>query len=159
MSDTISHIYRNIFISNYKQSVDLNSLYEYDIRAILYIGDKQKPEEVLNVYTKHLIVHRFIQIPNENNANISSCFDETFKFIDSHKDVNVLVHCQAGVSYSPTVVAHYLIKVIHDHIKRKNENRQVCDEVLGLIGMYRPCIQPSPNFIKQLKFYDDSMMI
>jgi protein-tyrosine phosphatase len=59
------------------------------------------------------------------------------------KKTNVLVHCQAGVSRSVTIVAAYLMK----------ENRIDYVSSLDLIRSKRPQICPNKGFLKQLKQY------
>lgn len=57
---------------------------------------------------------------------------------------NTLVHCQAGVSRSPTAVAAYLMKYYH----------MDADEALNLIKEYRD-VKPNYGFIYQLKKYEE----
>lgn len=61
----------------------------------------------------------------------------------------VLVHCQAGISRSATVVAAYLIA-----------SRGVSPQTaLEIIRKARPCIQPNFGFIKQLDVWHESKCI
>ncbi|KRK00646.1 dual specificity protein phosphatase 19 [Drosophila yakuba] len=56
----------------------------------------------------------------------------------------VLVHCNAGVSRSPSVVIGYLMK-----------RRDMCfEDAYNLVKSWRPCIQPNAGFIQQLKRSD-----
>ncbi|KAJ3998375.1 hypothetical protein F5050DRAFT_1567358 [Lentinula boryana] len=66
-------------------------------------------------------------------------------FIQSELDKGrgVLVHCQAGVSRSATIVAAYLM-----------HNRQMSvEEALDLVRKARPEIDPNPAFIAQLEIF------
>jgi atypical dual specificity phosphatase len=53
----------------------------------------------------------------------------------------VLVHCVAGVSRSPTIIAAYLISKCSMSLK----------DALGLLVRARPVVCPRPGFIAQLK--------
>ncbi|KAG7530702.1 hypothetical protein FFLO_04872 [Filobasidium floriforme] len=55
----------------------------------------------------------------------------------------VLVHCQAGMSRSATIVAAYLMKVLGVGV----------DEALDMIRNVRPVIEPSQTFREQLEVY------
>ncbi|KAJ3799247.1 hypothetical protein GGU11DRAFT_679855 [Lentinula aff. detonsa] len=66
-------------------------------------------------------------------------------FIQSelNKGRGILVHCQAGVSRSATIVAAYLM-----------HNRQMSvEEALDLVRKARPEIDPNPAFIAQLEIF------
>ena len=53
---------------------------------------------------------------------------------------SVLIHCQGGVSRSPTVTIAYLMHV----------NKQPFKEAYEFVKMKRPCIAPNLNFMGQL---------
>jgi dual specificity MAP kinase phosphatase len=69
----------------------------------------------------------YLKIPVNDSLDqdIKKYFDETNKFIDKVKQQNgkVLVHCQAGISRSPTIVIAYLMK------KEKREFQTVFQDV------------------------------
>lgn len=53
----------------------------------------------------------WLDIEDKPNSPLNKHFDETFEFIDKNlKEGNVLVHCQAGVSRSASVVIAYIIR-------------------------------------------------
>jgi len=100
------------------------------------------------------------------DEDISRCFDEAYKFMIDNKNVNILVHCKKGVSRSPTIVAYYLMKLIHDYTrkdsyvvrKQRTHSDEILPEVLELMCSYRPCVNPNTNFINQLKKHEHSMI-
>ena len=80
------------------------------------------------------------------SSSISKTTDAAFKIIDgaiaSKKGTGkILVHCSAGISRSPTVVAAYLMK-------RKGMSLKAA---LGQIIRVRPQISPNAGFLQQLK--------
>lgn len=54
---------------------------------------------------------------------------------------NILVHCNAGVSRSVSVIIGYLII----------ENKKTYDEAYDLVKSARPCVKPNDGFVRQLK--------
>ncbi|KAF9078683.1 hypothetical protein BDP27DRAFT_1310007 [Rhodocollybia butyracea] len=69
-------------------------------------------------------------------------------FIQSELDKGrgVLVHCQAGISRSATIVAAYLMY-----------NRKMnVEEALNLVRKARPEIEPNPGFIAQLEIFQNA---
>jgi protein-tyrosine phosphatase len=81
--------------------------------------------------------------------NILESFDDAYKFIDEAvtNNQNILVHCYAGISRSPTIVASYLMKKFC--ISR--------DEALNIIKQKRNIIKPNFGFMKQLEKYQKNM--
>lgn len=57
--------------------------------------------------------HKVINIDDQPTENIKKYFIEMIDFIDDNlkKNINVLVHCFAGVSRSASAVIAYLMKV------------------------------------------------
>jgi protein tyrosine phosphatase len=154
----ISHIYKNIYISDIKYSYDIQELTNKNINAILYLGVKNKTEKVLDIYKNANIAHKFFKLTDTENSNISNLFEHTWAYINFHvnKNHNILIHCKQGVSRSPTIVAYYLVRKMHDRMKTKGYAESILDDVLELIQIYRPCSNPNKNFIKQLKNYEDN---
>uniref|UniRef100_A0A0B6ZLR9 Protein-serine/threonine phosphatase n=1 Tax=Arion vulgaris TaxID=1028688 RepID=A0A0B6ZLR9_9EUPU len=76
-------------------------------------------------------------------------FDSAINFIDEAVQANecVLVHCNAGVSRSATVVMAYLIK----------REGMTVNEALSLLRSKRPAVCPNPGFLVQLQNLYDSL--
>jgi predicted protein tyrosine phosphatase len=155
-TNKISHIYKNIFISDYDKASDMEGIYKNNIKAVLYLGSCEKPQIILDIYKFKNINYRFIKIQDSDTADLRSCFKYVWDFINeqSKKKNNIIIHCRRGVSRSPSAVAYFLMKVMHIYMKEKNEIHPILDDVLTLIHNNRPCIHPNKNFIKQLKLYE-----
>lgn len=158
----ISHIYKNIYISDLYYSYNSDRLLNHNIKAILYLGDNNKPNHVLQSYNDNNIIHKFLKIKDMRSYDLSDSFNASWEFLDEHvkKNYNILVHCKQGISRSPTIVAHFLIRKMHDyHFRRKNElnnsYERITGEILELIHINRPCSNPNKSFIRQLEKYEE----
>jgi len=154
-TNSISHIYKNIYISDYDKASDINTILKHNIGAVLYLGSREKPVGILKNYENYNIDYEFIQINDNEDANLSTCYKKVWNFINASIKKNVVVHCRYGVSRSPSVVAYYLMRLMHSYMKSRNEKYPVLDDVLMLIYKNRPCIKPNSGFLKQLKLYEN----
>jgi protein-tyrosine phosphatase len=93
---------------------------------------------------------KWIQMEDKEDAQIMKSFDDAADWIHqqltSSLKSNVLVHCFAGISRSPTIVAAYLIKY-HQYSAQK---------AMDLIRCYRPIVDPNRGFLSQLCTYADT---
>jgi protein-tyrosine phosphatase len=135
--------------------MDMDMIDDYSIGAILYIGHMCKDSDTLQQYVNRGVNHKFISMKDSMNEDINKCFNDAYEFMIKNKAVNILVHCRKGISRSPTIVAYYLMKLIHDY---SCGNDEVLQEVLDLLCEYRPCVKPNRNFINQLKKHEHSMI-
>lgn len=152
----ISHIYKNIYISDIKNACDITQLKKNNIKAILYLGINQKSDDILNEYKKNNIKHKFLQISDTEKSSISDCFEPSWIFINKYinEPYNILIHCVKGVSRSPTIVTYYLTRKLQERMKDKGYIEYVVDDIIELIQFSRPCANPNKNFIQQLKNYE-----
>ncbi|CAF1521752.1 unnamed protein product, partial [Didymodactylos carnosus] len=83
--------------------------------------------------------------------DLSKHFEECITFIKEARENNkiILVHCSAGVSRSPTIIAAYLIK----------EFRWSTEKALIYIYKKRNCITPNKGFMKLLFQYQYALGI
>ncbi len=85
-----------------------------------------------------------IKIADEMDVNISDHFDEALRFISESIDNNhsnrILVHCEAGISRSSTIVIAYLMQYHHQSLKNAYE----------YVKQRKNNIDPNLNFFKQL---------
>jgi hypothetical protein len=83
-----------------------------------------------------------LNIADEQDVLISDYFEISHKFIDQAiKDGgNVLVHCEAGISRSSTIVISYLMASTHQTLK----------PCLDLVKRLKPNIGPNKSFFQQL---------
>jgi len=141
---TFSKIDSHIYLSSYKMANDKKILNKYKIKNILTIMPECNDCDKMNKY-KGI---NYLQISKEDNQNenLKEEFDKCFKFINNAIDneENILIHCRAGKSRSPTIIAAYLIK-------KYGLSR---DDALNYMKKNRKIISPNPGFMKQLKEFE-----
>lgn len=86
--------------------------------------------------------HRFV-IDDDQDERISEHFFKVHSIIKEAliDNKNVVVHCAAGMSRSPTLVIAYLMI----------ENRWSFEEAINFVKKRRPIVEPNIGFVKQLK--------
>lgn len=155
----ISHIFNNIYISDYSKACDIPALRSMGIGAVLFLGCKNKPLEILESYSVNYIDHKFIGIADNKNSDLKKCYNPSWKYINERitTNTNILVHCMRGISRSPSIVAYYLLRMIHKCSSEHIEQPMLSD-VMSLIHKHRPCVNPNPGFIHQLQEYEQHLI-
>ncbi|XP_041037920.1 dual specificity protein phosphatase 10-like isoform X2 [Carcharodon carcharias] len=130
------------------------------IVPFLYLGNERDAQDlakmrqlnvgyVINVTTHLPLYHaqvgnvRYKRLPATDNSkqNLRQYFEEAFEFIEAHlSGKGVLIHCQAGVSRSATLVIAYLMK----------HTLMTMTDAYKYVKGKRPIISPNLNFMGQL---------
>ncbi|KAI9280370.1 dual specificity phosphatase [Sporodiniella umbellata] len=128
-----------IYLGSY-ESVTKEVMTDKKITHVLSLGDFSNDLDLK-------VEYKNINIMDVDGQNIIQYFEETNLFIqDAYKaGGRILIHCQAGVSRSATVLAACLMN--SKKIKR--------DEALDLIRRKRGCVAPNTGFMEQLSLYYD----
>lgn len=104
----------------------------------------------INVSPRFPDAYTYLVLPADDNADydMSQFFSTSFRFIDDalSSGGHVLVHCGAGISRAPTVVASYLIQKLH----------LGAEDAVHLIKSVRSCASPNRGFMQQLKALAES---
>jgi protein-tyrosine phosphatase len=88
------------------------------------------------------VEHLWIVIGDDPKEDIAKFFSTTFHFIRKNLlKGNVLVHCQAGISRSCTIVIAYLMQQMYISF----------GEAYKIVIAKRPIAYPNKGFIRQLK--------
>eukprot|EP00667_Euglena_gracilis_P002535 EG_transcript_2537 len=123
------------FANNY------NRLKAAKVTHILVIGRQLKP-----LFPQDFVYHVVDSLEDQPDQEILSIFGKCFPFLDMGRQEpnRVLVHCNAGVSRSPTVVIGYLMRLFGFSFQKAYE----------LVHSKRNVVCPNPGFTRQLHTFD-----
>lgn len=126
-----------LWLGNQKAASDLHLLRAHKISAILQLLDK-KPEPLF----EGEFTYYAVDIMDSPTEDIISIIRKSLAFIETHirNGKGVLVHCQAGMSRSASVVIAYLMA----------KYRISYEEAFYTVRDRRACISPNNGFAKQL---------
>jgi len=155
MNNDISEIVPHVFISNWYTSNNPEIIKKYNIKGVITIETRPKPEEIINYCKSNNIGFMYIYLPDFETADISKFFNVSYNFMNNftNKHQNVLIHCYAGISRSSTIILNYMIlKLFENNINIRNENvDDILKYVLYVAKSRRRIINPNEGFINQLK--------
>ncbi|CAH0384446.1 unnamed protein product [Bemisia tabaci] len=128
-----------LFFGSQDVACDRSLLLQHRITHILSLG--------VNVPHFHQIQYEFMEVLDLPEFNILDQFDNCSLIIDRVREENgkILVHCNAGISRSSSVVIAYLMKY----------NSLSLAEALNTVKSARPCARPNSGFMKQLHHYEN----
>ncbi|XP_010287086.1 PREDICTED: dual specificity protein phosphatase 5, partial [Phaethon lepturus] len=94
--------------------------------------------------------YKWIPVEDSHTADISSHFQEAIDFIDYVRRTGgkILVHCEAGISRSPTICMAYLMKM----------KKLRLEEAFDYIKQRRSLISPNFGFMGQLLQYESEIL-
>ncbi|XP_053167446.1 dual specificity protein phosphatase 5 [Hemicordylus capensis] len=94
--------------------------------------------------------YKWIPVEDNHTADISSHFQEAIEFIDCTRRAGgkILVHCEAGISRSPTICIAYLMKMRKFRL----------EEAFDYIKQRRSLISPNFGFMGQLLQYESEIL-
>mmetsp|Transcript_8983 Transcript_8983/g.12359 ORF Transcript_8983/g.12359 Transcript_8983/m.12359 type:complete len:195 (-) Transcript_8983:39-623(-) len=129
-----------LYLGSVDAASDLEELKKRNISHILTAAHDIDPKFSSEI--EYLIV----QVDDWPAANLLHSFDVCIEYIDKVRSQkgSVLVHCQAGISRSTTVVCAYLMKT---------QNMKF-DEALKFIQEKRKFVSPNHGFRSQLKLFE-----
>ncbi|XP_016020557.2 dual specificity protein phosphatase 10 [Rousettus aegyptiacus] len=147
---------------------DVESAELTPILPFLYLGNEQDAQDldamqrlnigyVINVtthlplfhYEKGLLSYKRLPATDSNKQNLRQYFEEAFEFIEEAHQCGkgLLIHCQAGVSRSATIVIAYLMK----------HTRMTMTDAYKFVKGKRPIISPNLNFMGQLLEFEEDL--
>lgn len=130
----IANIIPGLYLSSQDPAVCSDILNKYKIKHILSIGVSIS-EKFDHIYYYNCDL---LDLPESNIVpSIKKCID----IIHANRKENILVHCNAGVSRSPTIVIAYLMIIM----------RLSYNDAYDKVQEARHCIRPNDGFVKQLR--------
>ncbi|KAI1236204.1 hypothetical protein IHE44_0001481 [Lamprotornis superbus] len=162
---------RNLASHCEKQSANHKPAYDQggpvEILPFLYLGSAyhaSKCEFLANLHITALLnvsrkssesfkdqyCYKWIPVEDSHTADISSHFQEAIDFIDYVRRTGgkILVHCEAGISRSPTICMAYLMKT----------KKLRLDEAFDYVKQRRSLISPNFGFMGQLLQYESEIL-
>ncbi|KAK8741224.1 hypothetical protein OTU49_002565 [Cherax quadricarinatus] len=126
-----------LYIGNARDAQDLRILQALGISRVLNVTS-----HVPGYHENSGICYKTLPAMDSGHQNLSQYFHEAIHFIDDARQAGarVLVHCQAGVSRSPTIVIAYLMK----------HTRMTMVDSYKYVKSRRLIISPNLNFMGQL---------
>jgi len=133
-----------LFLGNINDAANSETLTALGIDHVLNVTAVTPSYKMSNKIT-----YKQLLAADNGSQNIKQYFDEAFLFIDAAKKSggSVLIHCQAGVSRSPTIAIAYLIKYF---------SMKMLD-AYQYIKIRRSIISPNLNFMGQLLEFEQTI--
>ncbi|XP_077470009.1 dual specificity protein phosphatase 19-like isoform X2 [Stigmatopora argus] len=119
---------------------DMDTLQRYQVSHVLNVA-----YGVANPFPER-VIYKSVQILDLPDADVTSHVEECGAFIERAREEQngvVLVHCNAGVSRSSSVVTAYLMW----------REGLPFEEAFQQVKRARPCCQPNSGFLRQLQNY------
>ncbi|XP_076061354.1 dual specificity protein phosphatase 10-like [Oratosquilla oratoria] len=133
-----------LYLGNARDAQDLCKLQALGITRVLNVTS-----HVPGFHENSGLCYKTLPAMDSGHQNLRQYFDEAIRFIDDARSAshNVLVHCQAGVSRSPTIVIAYLMQHTHMYMV----------DAYKWVKARRPIISPNLNFMGQLVEFESSL--
>ncbi|XP_007521373.1 dual specificity protein phosphatase 10 isoform X2 [Erinaceus europaeus] len=134
-----------LFLGNEQDAQDLDSLQRLNIGYVINVTTHLP----LYHYEKGLFNYKRLPATDSNKQNLRQYFEEAFEFIEEAHQCGkgLLIHCQAGVSRSATIVIAYLMK----------HTRMTMTDAYKFVKGKRPIISPNLNFMGQLLEFEEDL--
>ncbi|KAK3522556.1 hypothetical protein QTP86_023291 [Hemibagrus guttatus] len=134
-----------LYLGNECDAQDLDQMQRLNIGYILNVTTH------LPLYLYDLGMFKYKRLPatDSNKQNLRQYFEEAFEFIEEAHQAGqgLLIHCQAGVSRSATIVIAYLMK----------HTWMTMTDAYKFVKMRRPIISPNLNFMGQLLEFEEDL--
>ncbi|XP_018427609.1 PREDICTED: dual specificity protein phosphatase 10 [Nanorana parkeri] len=134
-----------LFLGNEHDAQDLEKMQRMNIGYIVNVTTHLP----LYHYEKGTFNYKRLPATDSNKQNLRQYFEEAFEFIEEAHQCGkgLLIHCQAGVSRSATIVIAYLMK----------HTRMTMTDAYKFVKGKRPIISPNLNFMGQLLEFEEDL--
>uniref|UniRef100_A0A8C5RB00 protein-tyrosine-phosphatase n=1 Tax=Laticauda laticaudata TaxID=8630 RepID=A0A8C5RB00_LATLA len=134
-----------LFLGNEHDAQDLEKIQRLNIGYVINVTTHLP----LYHYEKGLFSYKRLPATDSNKQNLRQYFEEAFEFIEEAHQCGkgLLIHCQAGVSRSATIVIAYLMK----------HTRMTMTDAYKFVKGKRPIISPNLNFMGQLLEFEEDL--
>uniref|UniRef100_UPI00398E3965 dual specificity protein phosphatase 10 isoform X2 n=1 Tax=Pristiophorus japonicus TaxID=55135 RepID=UPI00398E3965 len=134
-----------LFLGNEQDAQDIEKMQRMNIGYIINVTTHLP----LYHYEKGIFHYKRLPATDSNKQNLRQYFEEAFEFIEEAHQCGkgLLIHCQAGVSRSATIVIAYLMK----------HTRMTMTDAYKFVKGKRPIISPNLNFMGQLLEFEEDL--
>lgn len=136
-------IISNLFIGDKRAAKNKKALQRLGITHVVNVTEPLSGGGVHNFFEGSGAFH-YLRVPvqDSDGAEISPHFSRACEFIDGARSqgYGVLVHCQQGVSRSPTITMAYLIRYLNHDLS----------QAYTVVKTHRSQAKPKKNFLRQL---------
>ncbi|XP_067098406.1 dual specificity protein phosphatase 10 [Osmerus mordax] len=134
-----------LYLGNEQDAQDLHQLQRLNISFILNVTTHLP----LYHYDTGLFSYKRLPATDSNKQNLRQYFEEAFEFIEEAQRAGqgLLIHCQAGVSRSATIVIAFLMK----------HTWMTMTDAYKFVKTRRPIISPNLNFMGQLLEFEEDL--
>ncbi|XP_068677151.1 dual specificity protein phosphatase 19-like [Montipora foliosa] len=140
--EKVYKVQENLYISSQGGAKNLDELKKHNVTHILNVGSG-----IENAYPQEF-TYKTVEILDLPETKICQHFPTLFDFINlGRKNGAILVHCNAGVSRSATVLLGYLMST----------RRSTLEESMKILKEARPCVKPNEGFLCQLQDYQQEL--
>ncbi|XP_073980311.1 dual specificity phosphatase puckered isoform X3 [Rhodnius prolixus] len=132
-----------LYVGNARDAKDLDLLKDLGVTRVLNVTLQATIQLSGSTSSDgNVIAYRQLPASDSTQQNIKQYFEEAFSFIEEARknNSNVLIHCQAGVSRSPTIAIAYIMK----------HRGLTMIEAYKMVKNARSIISPNLNFMGQL---------
>lgn len=138
----IGHVAMNLLVASQDVANCQTTIASNNITAILNVSANPIANHWPGITYSHIPI---LDLPEEQLQNY---FPVCFKFIEQNSSVDggrVLVHCNAGVSRSVSIVTAYLMST----------KKLTVQQALDVVRSCRPSAKPNQGFMKQLEVFEE----
>ncbi|KAJ8391536.1 hypothetical protein AAFF_G00088580 [Aldrovandia affinis] len=134
-----------LFLGNERDAQDLGQMQRLNIGFVLNVTTHLP----LFHYERDPLSYKRLPATDSNKQNLRQYFEEAFEFIEEAHQAGqgLLIHCQAGVSRSATIVIAYLMK----------HTWMTMTDAYKFVKARRPIISPNLNFMGQLLEFEEDL--
>merc|ERR1711899_160306 len=134
-----------LFLGNMKDASDATGLTRLGVDHVLNVTAVSPTYDMFETIT-----YKQLHAADNGYQNLKQYFEEAFDFIDlaRSRGGSVLIHCQAGVSRSPTIAVAYLIKQFPMSLV----------DAYKFVKNRRSIISPNLNFMGQLLEFEQGIL-
>jgi len=145
MRHKCQEILPGLFLGPFVVSKSLETLSALGISHIVCIRDAKEAFSVRPRFPEHF-TYMTVDVSDSEEQNLIRSFPSAQKFIDDALAARgrVLVHCNGGISLSPSFVIMFVMQ--HHQLS--------WEDALHLVQNRRYCISPNGGFLTQLKEYE-----